>query len=38
MRTNRVTEEQVIGILLQDAAEAKLDEHSRRHNVSPTTF
>src|SRR3954451_16913402 len=38
MRTSRFTEEQIIGIVREHAAGAKLDELCRRHNVSPTTF
>jgi putative transposase len=38
MRKCRFTEEQIIGIVREHQAGAKLDEFCRRHNVSPTTF
>jgi putative transposase len=38
MRTSRSTEEQIIGIIREYEAGAKLPELCRRHTVSPTTF
>ncbi len=38
MRTSRFTDEQIIGIVREYEAGAKLGELCRRHNVSPTTF
>ena len=38
MRTSRFTEEQIIGIVREYEAGAKLTELCRRHNVSTTTF
>src|SRR3954451_2472009 len=38
MRTSRCTDEQIIGIVREYEAGAKLTELCRRHNVSPATF
>ena len=38
MRASRFTDEQIIGIVREYEAGAKLAELCRRHNVSPTTF
>ncbi len=38
MRTSRFTDEQIIGIVREYEAGAKLTELCRRHNVSLTTF
>jgi putative transposase len=38
MRTSRFTDEQIIAIVREYEAGAKLTELCRRHNVSPTTF
>ena len=38
MRTSRFTDEQIIGIVKEYEAGAKLAELCRRHNVSPATF
>ena len=38
MRTSRFTDEQIIGIVREYEAGAKLTELCRRHNVSPATF
>ena len=38
MRRSRFTDEQIIGIVREYEAGAKLTELCRRHNVSPATF
>ena len=38
MRTSRFSDEQIIGIVREYEAGAKLTGLCRRHNVSPTTF
>jgi putative transposase len=38
MRTSRFTDEQIIGIVREYEAGAKLAELCRRHSISPTTF
>ncbi len=38
MRTSRFTDEQIIGIVKEYEAGAKLAELCRRHSVSPATF
>ncbi len=38
MRTSRFTDEQIIGIVREYEAGAKLTELCRRHNISQTTF
>ena len=38
MRTSRFSDEQIIGIVKEYEAGAKLTELCRRHGVSPTTF
>jgi putative transposase len=38
MRTSRFTDEQIIGIVKEYEAGAKLTELCRRHGISPTTF
>ena len=38
MRTSRFTDEQIIGIVREYGAGARLAELCRRHNVSPATF
>ena len=38
MRTSRFTDEQIIGVVKEYEAGAKLTELCRRHDVSPTTF
>ena len=38
MRTSRFTDEQIIGIVREYEAGAKLTELCRRHNISRTTF
>jgi putative transposase len=38
MGPSRFTDEQIIGIVREDEAGAKLSELSRRPNISPATF
>jgi putative transposase len=38
MRTSRFTDEQIIGIVREYEAGAKLAELSRQHSISPATF
>jgi putative transposase len=38
MRTSRFTDEQIIGVVKEYEAGAKLNELCRRHNISQTTF
>ena len=38
MRTSRFADEQIIGIVKESEAGAKLAELCRRHGISPTTF
>jgi putative transposase len=38
MRASRLTDEQIIGIVREYGAGAKLAELCRRHSISPTTF
>jgi putative transposase len=38
MRTSRFSDEQIIGIVREYEAGAKLTELCRRHGISPTTF
>ena len=38
MRTSRFTDEQIIGIVKEYEAGAKLTERCRRHGVSPASF
>ena len=38
MRRNRFTEEQIVGILQEQAAGAKISELVRRHGISRETF
>ena len=38
MRTSRFTDEQIIGIVREYEAGARLGELCRRHNISQTTF
>jgi putative transposase len=38
MRTSRFTDEQIIGIVKEYEAGAKLAELCRRHSISPATF
>ena len=38
MKRKRFSEEQIIGVLKESEAGAKVDELCRRHGISPATF